>query len=51
MRDPVPPLRPGKYKGGRNPEPSTPRPVFPPRPMGVPVWVVQKPVPPQPPKS
>jgi hypothetical protein len=51
MREPVPPLQPGRYKGGRNPEPSTPRPADSPRPMGVPAWVIQKPEPPQPPRA
>lgn len=37
-REPVPPLVPGKYKkGGRNPEPSTPRPPPPPA-GGPPPW-------------
>ena len=48
--DPVPPLRPGTYKGGRNLGPAGPRPERPPRPMGLPGWVVQNPAPPQPPK-
>lgn len=44
MSDLVPPLEPGKFnKGGRNLEPSTPRPVHPPRPMGLPGWVIQPP--------
>lgn len=49
MRNPVPPLMPGKYnKGGRNPEPSTPRPASPPPPMGLPGWVTYHPEPPAP---
>lgn len=51
MRTPVAPLQPGKYnKGGRNPEPSTPRPANPPPPMGLPGWVTQSPALPQTPR-
>lgn len=49
-REPVPPLVPAKYdKGGRNPEPSTPRPPPPPA-GGPPPWAMYPPAPPQPPK-
>ena len=45
-REPVPPLVPGKYKkGGRNPEPSTPRPPPPPAGGPPPPWAVYPPVP------